>query len=152
VNSQPEHERTAPPGRSFTQPDLSEAMVETAVEALAEFGGLTLDRDGAADLLPRWCWYPNLPPRETAVILARFPPERETFGAALGRLRTGRGLTQRKLGRLAHVHFTLLSKIENGHHTPTPTLARTLDTLLGARGRLVAAAQVDHARRAGGAR
>jgi transcriptional regulator with XRE-family HTH domain len=71
----------------------------------------------------------------------------ESFGEALHRLRTQRGLSLRGLARLAPLDFGYLSKIENGHRRVTLAVARAVDIALEAGGALLAIARAEQAQR-----
>ena len=71
----------------------------------------------------------------------------QTFGAALRRLRTDRGLSLRGLAALAPLDYGYLSKIENGHRPATLAVARAVDTALQAKGELVAMARLERSER-----
>jgi transcriptional regulator with XRE-family HTH domain len=70
----------------------------------------------------------------------------ETFHDLLKQLRTERGLSQRKLARLVFTDSGHLSRIENGRRPPRADLAKALDDILGAGGRLVALAEMNASR------
>lgn len=59
-----------------------------------------------------------------------------SFGPTLRRLREGRGLSLRDLGRLAHRSKSHLHDVETGRKSPTRELAGQLDDLLGGEGLL----------------
>lgn len=61
----------------------------------------------------------------------------ETFGQALRRLRSERGISQTQLGRLVTYSGKYLSDFERGRRLPGPDLACVLDATLGATGLLV---------------
>ncbi|WP_119728081.1 helix-turn-helix domain-containing protein [Thermomonospora amylolytica] len=61
-----------------------------------------------------------------------------TFGETLRSLMRERGLSLRRLAKLSHYDVGYLSKVANGHWTPSRTLAERLDTVLDADGRLLA--------------
>jgi transcriptional regulator with XRE-family HTH domain len=69
----------------------------------------------------------------------------ETFGYALQRWRTERGLSFRALARKANCGKSYAWDLERGHRWPLPAVARSLDLALDAGGELIALA----ARRAG---
>lgn len=71
----------------------------------------------------------------------------ETFGEALRRLRTERGLSLRSLAKSALVDCGRLSRIENGGRRGTTSIARALDRALGANGELIAIARSEQAER-----
>src|SRR4051812_27465130 len=60
----------------------------------------------------------------------------ETFGEALRRWRTDRGLTLRQLAGKAHVDPGHLSRLERGERPPTDHLVKALDIALDAGGQL----------------
>ncbi|MEV0357861.1 helix-turn-helix domain-containing protein [Nocardia sp. NPDC050697] len=65
------------------------------------------------------------------------------FGQELRRLRMKRGHSLGDLAEFVHYSKGHLSKIENGHASPTAPLARACDTALAAEGRLIALAATD---------
>jgi hypothetical protein len=74
-----------------------------------------------------------------------FGEDEETFGHALQRWRTKRGLSFRALARKASCGKSCAWDLERGHRWPLPAVARSLDLALDAGGELIARA----ARRAG---
>jgi len=71
----------------------------------------------------------------------------ESFGEAVRRLRTERGISLRGLAKLAPLDVGYLSKIENGHRPGTLAAARAIDAALSASGELVTIARAEQARR-----
>lgn len=67
----------------------------------------------------------------------------ETFGQAVRRLRSARGLTQNRLGQLAHITGAYISEIELGRKRPSVDVVRTLDRALHTDGRLTDLARHD---------
>ncbi|WP_407650838.1 helix-turn-helix domain-containing protein [Actinoplanes lobatus] len=63
-------------------------------------------------------------------------------------MRGARGLSLRELSRIAPLDPGHLSKIENGHRTPTADVAKALDRALQARGELVTLAHLERSARA----
>lgn len=61
---------------------------------------------------------------------------RQALGCRIAKLRADRSWTQRELGRRTGIHPTRLSKLENGHATPSVSelilLADALETILDA--------------------
>ncbi len=69
----------------------------------------------------------------------------ETFGPALRRLRSSRGLTQPQLGALVNYSGAYISDLELGKRRPHRRLAAALDDALGGDGLLAAAAAAQRA-------
>jgi DNA-binding XRE family transcriptional regulator len=65
----------------------------------------------------------------------------ESFGALLRECRDSAGLSLGELARRANYSKSYLSKIENDLKPPNPTVAKLCDHVLGAGGRLIAAAR-----------
>lgn len=63
------------------------------------------------------------------------------FGAELRRLRLARGLSQARLGQLAHVSGDLIGKVEKAERRPLPDVVRRLDIALNADEALTALAR-----------
>lgn len=72
---------------------------------------------------------------------------REPFGLALRRIRHERGFTLRQLARLAPVDVSLLSRVENGHQSPSEQLAKAIDRALDAGGELINIRKLEAAQR-----
>lgn len=72
------------------------------------------------------------------------PESDETFAAELRRLRGG--LTLRELGRRASCSKSIISDLEHERRTPTIPIALSLDTALGAGGKLVSLAEAQRQR------
>jgi tetratricopeptide (TPR) repeat protein len=69
------------------------------------------------------------------------PDDASPFAAELRRLRHARGLSLRDLAARAHYGKSYLHELETGRKRPPPPVARDLDDVLAAGGRLAAAAQ-----------
>jgi transcriptional regulator with XRE-family HTH domain len=65
------------------------------------------------------------------------------FGDMLRQLRTEHGISLGQLALRIHYNKGYLSRIESGQKAPSETLARQCDSVLGARGELIAAAHLD---------
>lgn len=72
----------------------------------------------------------------------------ETFGTALRRIRTERGLSLRQLSALACVDVGQLSRLENERRTATPQVAKAVDNALDANDWLRSLAEEERASRA----
>ncbi|WP_435590664.1 helix-turn-helix domain-containing protein [Nocardia sp. bgisy118] len=68
---------------------------------------------------------------------------RAEFGRELRRRRTRQGLTLGELAELVHYSRSHLSKVENGHKSPSAQLSRKCDAVLSAGGELHAMAPAD---------